>query len=357
MAGSEPGDAGRPEAGQSAEHTAAPAPGAPSAPAGNAGASGLPEYPGQPGNGGLGFSPAYLQNTGAPEYLLADGTPGSTPVPGSQRRRRKVWPFTSAIGVAAVVALLVALASAGLRSEHQDARTAAQVVATAARQAGHVNSVSATMSVTIGKSGGLTATAQVSLHPLLMSMSMTETVDGISVPVSLLLAGDTMYLKFGTTSEIPAGMLGKWIKMPLSATGLGSVFSSGQGSIASENPASQAAMLAGAKDVQATGSQVVNGVRTAIYTGTLSTAAALKNLSPSERALLSPALKQVDGTIDFTAWIDSSNQVRKLAETETIAGQSVHIVFTVLAYNQPVNVTIPSSSELYNLPAGSNPIS
>jgi hypothetical protein len=116
-------------------------------------------------------------------------------------------------------------------------------------------------------------------------------------------------------------------------------------------------MLAGARDVQVTGSQLVNGVQTTVYTGTLSAAAALKNLPASERTLLSPELRQIGGSIDFTAWIDSSNQVRKLAETETIAGHTLHVVFTVLAYNEPVHITIPSSSEIYSLPTGTNPVS
>jgi LppX/LprAFG-like lipoprotein len=306
---------------------------------------------------GFGFSPAYLQSMGAPEYLQADEFGPAASVAAGVRRRRRTWPVVPAIGVAAVVALLVVLATAGLRSERQNAATAAEVVAAAARQASHVKSVSATLSETVGSGGGLSATVQAQMDPARMSVSMRETFDGVSVPVSMLLADNTIYMKFGTAGGIPAGMLGRWIKVPLTGTGLGSILSGGQSSIAGENPASQAAMLAGARDVQVTGSQLVNGVQTTVYTGTLSAAAALKNLPASERTLLSPELRQIGGSIDFTAWIDSSNQVRKLAETETIAGHTLHVVFTVLAYNEPVHITIPSSSEIYSLPTGTNPVS
>lgn len=83
----------------------------------------------------------------------------------------------------------------------------------------------------------------------------------------------------------------------------------------------------------------------------------MKLVPASQRAFVGTALRQISGNIDFTVWIDGSNQVKQLAETETVAGQSVHVVITVLACNQPVNVTIPSSGELYNLPAGSSPLS
>jgi hypothetical protein len=311
-----------------------------------------PDEPVQPI--GTGFDPSYLQSAGPPEYLRADDTASLVAaVSGSGRRRRRAWPVVSAVGIAAVIALVAVIAAAGLSSERQNARTAAEVVAAAARQASRVNSESATLTETYGTAGGLTATVQTQRTPALMSMSMRETIDGLSVPISVLLADGTVYMKFGHTSGIPAEMLGKWIKVPLTATGLGSALS-GQSGVAGENPASQAALLAGAVDVRATGSQVVNGVPTTIYTGTLSPAAALKNVPASERAELVPGLKQIGGSIDFTVWIDSNSLVRKLAETVTVVGKSVHIVFTVLAYNQPVHVTIPRPSQIYSLPAGSS---
>ena len=311
-----------------------------------------PDEPQQPL--GTGFDPSYLQSAGTPEYLRADDTLSfAVPAVGSQRRRRRAWPVVSIIGVAAVIALLVLLASAGLKSEHQNARTAAEVVAAAARKAGQVSSVSATLTETYGTAGGLTATVQTQRTPALMSIAMKETIDGLTIPISMVLANDTIYMKFGTTSGMPAAMLGKWIKVPLSSAGLGGMLS-GQSGIAGEDPAAQAALLAGATDVQATGSQVVNGVPTTMYTGTLSPVDALQHVPASERAQLVPGLKELSSTIRFTVWIDGSSQVRKLAETMTIAGKTVRIVFTVLAYNQPVHVTIPSSSQVYDLPTGSS---
>jgi hypothetical protein len=303
---------------------------------------------------GMGFDPSYLQSAGAPEYLRADDTLSFVaPTSGGRRRRRRAWPVVSAIGVAAVIALVAVIATAGLKSERQNAQTAADVVAAAARQASHVNSVSATLTETYGTAGGLTATVQAQRTPAVMSMSMKEAIDGLTVRISLLLADDTVYMKFGTASGIPAGMVGKWIKVPLTSTGLGSILS-GQSGIAGENPAAQAAMLAGATGVRVTGSQVLNGVPTTIYTGTLSPAAALKYVPAGERAELAPGLQQLGGSIGFTVWIDSTSHVRKLAETETVAGKRVHIVYTVLSYNQPVRVTIPGPSHIYNLPAGSS---
>jgi len=307
------------------------------------------QYP--PGSSGLGtgFAPSYLQSVGAPEYLQASDTLRLTPpVAGGPRHRRRAGPVVSAIGVAAVVGLLIVLATAGLRSERQNARTAAEVVATAARQASTVSSLSATMTLSAGSGQTVSASIRERRSPMLISLSMTADTDGTPVPIYGIIADDALYMKFGATSGLPTSMAGKWIKIPLTDIGAGSPFPSGFGEY---DATSQAKMLADLQDVQATGAQRVDGVQTTMYSGTLDLAKAISGLPAAQR---SEILSLFTGNVSVTVWIDGSGLLRKFAETETVSGHPISVVFTIRSYNQPVNVTIPSGSQVYDLPAGSS---
>jgi hypothetical protein len=70
-----------------------------------------------------------------------------------------------------------------------------------------------------------------------------------------------------------------------------------------ENPMSQVQMLLATKDVSADGTQDVDGVRAARYTGSFAPSTALKFLPASDRSVLEAALKLVHGNVAVSLWI------------------------------------------------------
>jgi len=91
-------------------------------------------------------------------------------------------------------------------------------------------------------------------------------------------------------------------------------------------------------------------VQTTRYVGAFTPAAAIKMLAPNVRGELGPALRQVKGNIRFSVWIDGSDQIRKITESETVGSEQVSIVYTYVSFNQPVTITIPPASQVIHIP-------
>jgi hypothetical protein len=275
---------------------------------------------------------------------------GQATPPAAARPRRTRLVIASAVG--AVVAVAVAAIAIAAAAGGGSSQSPAQVLAAAAHKSAAVNSLSATYSEQIsGQASGLITGAVKEIRkPLQMSIGMTETIEGQTIPLSAILTDNTMYMKFGTIAGLPSQLVGKWIEFPLSGLA-GGTYSSLLQSVQNENPASQTQELLAAKHLRADGTQVIDGVQTTRYIGSFTPAAALKVLSQKERAALAPAMKQVSGLINFSVWIDSNDLIRKFTEHETVGSEAVNVTFTFTSFNQPVNVAIPPASEIIHYPA------
>jgi hypothetical protein len=265
-----------------------------------------------------------------------------------RRTRLVIASAAGAVVAVAVAAIAIAAAGGGGGSSSQ---SPAQVLAAAAHKSAAVNSLSATYSEQISglASGSITGAVQEIRKPLQMSIGMTETIEGQTIPLSAILTDNTMYMKFGTMTGLPSSLVGKWIEFPLSGLA-GGTYSSLLQSVQNENPASQTQELLAAKHLRADGTQVIDGVQTTRYTGSFTPAAALKVLSPKERTALAPAMKQISGLINFSVWIDGNDLIRKFTEHETVASETVNVTFTFQSFNQSVNVTIPPASQVIHYP-------
>jgi hypothetical protein len=305
-----------------------------------------PGYQGTP-PGYQGTAPGGWPGPATPSDTVefGDSAPSSSPRP-----RRRLVVATSAGAVAAVAVAAIAIAATGGFSSSQ---SPAQVLAAAAHNSSTVNSLSATYSDQISgqASGSITGSVQEIRKPLQMSITMTESLDGQTIPLSAVLTDSDMYMKFGSIAGLPSELAGKWLEFSLSSLG-GGEFSSLLQSVQNENPTSQAQELLAAKNLRADGTQVIDGVQTTRYTGSFTPAAALKVLSPSERAALGPAMKQIQGNINFSVWIDGNDHIRKFTEVETVASETVNVTFTFQSFNQPVTVTIPPASQVVRYPGG-----
>ncbi len=321
-----------------------------------------PGYQGMP-PGAQGVPSGYQQGTPSgyqqgppPGYQGAGAWPGAAtpsdtvafgvstpPSPGRPRRRVVVAAVGGAVAVVAVAA--IAIAATGVFGG--SAQTPAQVLAAATHNSATVSSLSATYSEQISgtASGSITGSVQEIRKPLQMSIGMTETVEGQTIPLSAILTDNNMYIKFGNMAGLPSDLVGKWIEFSLSSLD-GGEFSSLLQSVQNENPASQMQELLAAKDLRADGTQVIDGVQTTRYVGAFTPAAALKVLSPSARKALAPAMGQIHGLIKFSVWIDGNDHIRQFTENETVASETVNATFNFVSFNQPVTVTIPPASKV-----------
>jgi hypothetical protein len=222
----------------------------------------------------------------------------------------------------------------------------------AADQTQQVNSLAASISaqitgdaVTETATGGLVA----QLKPtLLLEDSLNMSISGTPLHITEILSGQTLYLK------LPAelGLTSKpWVKIPFSQIPgqTGSALSQLAQNAQNDNPAQQLRMLTGSKNVRAVGTQMIDGVRTTEYTGSLTSAAAQAALPPNERSVLAG----LTGSIRFNVWLDAQHHARKLTATETDGGEQVHLTMNITALNQPVHIVLPRPRRVALLPAGS----
>jgi hypothetical protein len=197
---------------------------------------------------------------------------------------------------------------------------------------------------------GLTGTMSERLKPtLLLAEDLSLSAAGQKVAISEILSAQAIYLKEAAMSAES----GKpWVEIPLSSLsgGLGGVLTQLLQDIQNGNPLEQTQVLATAKDVRADGTQVVDGVQTTRYAGSISPAVALKALSPGLRTSLAPMLNLISGDITFTVWIDGQHQVRRLVESEMASGEPINVTMNITSVNQPVHITLPPASQVATMP-------
>jgi hypothetical protein len=197
----------------------------------------------------------------------------------------------------------------------------------------------------------MSGTEQVRLKPYLAEGSFRASAGGQHIPVFEILTGKAAYFKIPALSR----QLGKpWMKISFSGlpgklrSGVQQLFQSLQNS----NPLTQAAMLAGATNVRAAGTQAIDGVPATRYTGSYPVAATLAKLPSSLRATERKALHGLGvKTVNFNAWIDARHQVRKLAIVMPSPGLTFAMTMTITSVNQPVHVMLPPASQVTTIPA------
>ena len=226
----------------------------------------------------------------------------------------------------------------------------------AADQAKKITSFASTMSIKMSgaASGSMAGTMQVQTKPSLLASADfgTLAMAGQSLPGGMqeILTSKTMYLKMAVLQR----ELGKpWVQVPFSELqGAGLNLGQFTSQIQNNNPLVQTQMLAAAKNVRKVGSETVNGVATTHYTGTYPVSAGLAKLPASARATAQKQLQSLGvQTVQFDVWIDGQHQTRKLVVTERGGQEQVSVTMNVTGINQPVDVAIPSASQVATVPA------
>ena len=261
--------------------------------------------------------------------------------------RIAVWGLT-----AGGLALVAGCATAGPAATEAKPMTARAQLILAADQTQQVNSMAASISAQItGDAVTETATGTMAaqLKPTLrLEDSLNMSISGQSLRITEILSGKILYLK------LPAelGLTSKpWVEIPFSQIPgqTGSTLSQLAQNAQNDNPAQQLRMLTGSKNVRVAGTQVIDGVRTTEYTGSLTSTAAQAALPANERSLLAG----LTGSIRFSVWIDAQHHARKLTATETDGGMQVHLTMDITALNQPVHIVLPRPRRVTSLTGGS----
>jgi hypothetical protein len=190
-----------------------------------------------------------------------------------------------------------------------------------------------------------TGSIQIQLRPkLLADEDLSIVSQGHTVAMKDIVTTKAVYLKSAAFSAL-TGPTGKtWLEIPLSdlSGSGGSALSSLLQNVQNGDPLTQTRMLAASKNVHKVGMQVIDGVTTTHYAGTFTPSAAVAKLPASLRKQIAPLMTLITGNIRFGAWIDASHQVRKIAEVETVSGETVNLSMTITSINKPVHIASPA---------------
>jgi hypothetical protein len=260
-----------------------------------------------------------------------------------------------AAAVAACAGALTLIAGCGGGSGAAAPLSPRMAITLAADQTQRVNSMSSALVVNVSGmvSETTTGSIQVQLRPkLLADENLTIVSRGQRVAMTDIVSAKAVYLKSAAFSAL-TGQTGKtWLEIPLSdlSGSAGSALSSLLQNVQNGDPLTQTRMLAASKNVHKVGPQVIDGVAVTHYAGTFTPSAAVAKLPATLRKQVAPLLTLVTGDIRFDAWIDASHQVRKIAEVETVSGETVNLSMTITSINKPVHITLPAPSQVLVLP-------
>jgi hypothetical protein len=269
------------------------------------------------------------------------------------RVARRAAAAVAGVGVAVLFALTGC--SSGSGTTRTAATTAAmRTLRQAVDQSSLVRSLTAALAVrsTQSKAGEITGTIAIRLRPTtLIAANLSLSAAG-APPTRLaeILTSTTIYVN--NPAFVKA--TGKsWIKIGLSqaSSRSGLAFASLFQNLVSANVLDQARLFAASSDVHKVGTATIGGVATTVYAGTYTAKAAMARLSPAQRRLLGPLLKQLGSKpARFQVWIDGAHLIRKAVETVTANGHTSTTTLLVKSINQPVTVTLPKPGQIAKLP-------
>lgn len=227
--------------------------------------------------------------------------------------------------------------------------TPLRAIRLAAVETQRVSSMAATFAEQVGTAGTVNGTMQLRLKPTLLAHEiLSSSISGRSSTIEEIVSARAIYIKQpGNASGRP------WLEVRLSSLkgSLGKSLQSLLQNAQNGNPAAQTQLFAGSRNVHKVGTEVVNGVQTTHYAGTVTVSQALRRLSPAVRKGFAPLLRLISGGIQFNIWLDDQHVARRVVEVEDVSGQTVTVTLNVTAINQPVQVTLPPRSQVTVLPA------
>jgi hypothetical protein len=237
--------------------------------------------------------------------------------------------------------------------------TAQQAVDLAATKTTTVNSISATFTLqATTPSGAVNASGSIKeqIHPTVLVEGDFNSFNagGQSLPGGLgeIITNKAVYLRFATITKA-LGTSKPWAEIPLTGSPLGSTLSSLLNDVQSNSPVTETQMLDDAPDVHKVGTGTVDGVAVTEYAGSVPFSQAIAKLPANVRATINSSASSTGiKTVNFDIWRDSQQQPRKVVVTETGTSVSETVTENITGFNEPVDITLPSAAETYQVPAG-----
>ena len=232
--------------------------------------------------------------------------------------------------------------------------TPATTVAEAAANSADIVSLHYRITGTVPEKGRLEADAFMKTDPPAMSMEMGKADQGGDGRLPVRFVDEVMYV--GKAAE------GKgWFRADPAAWGGLTVDNNSYGVLPRQlesSPIVQSTLLTGSKDVQAVGTETVDGIRTTHYRGTVTFDGlrAARDAAPDEatRERRIESLDQfmglgVSDTLTMHLWIDGDDQTKQFRMRADADKGPLDMTFTFLGVNEPVKVTAPPAAEVADL--------
>jgi hypothetical protein len=272
--------------------------------------------------------------------------------------------FGAAIGTVVILAAGCAGGSStGGHAGGSPAGTAAslsarQAIELAAKNTKTLTSIAATFSIQFSAAGGgagISGTVTEQLHPSLLGRADLTSITGgqsLSGGSSEIVTPKAIYLRSRSTSQ-SVHTSKPWVEIPLAEIGAtGAAYNQLVDQLQTASPLTETQLLAGSTNVRKVGTSVINGVPVTEYSGSFTMSQALASLPAGTRSAIESQLGSSGITMGtFTIWLDSHQDPRKIAVTESGGPLTAHINESVTSINQPVNVQLPTSAEIYVVPA------
>jgi hypothetical protein len=278
---------------------------------------------------------------------------GSAPARAAVRGTRS-WRAAAVAVCATTCALITACSS--MTGGADKPLTATNAIQLTANETQKLTSLAGSLSL---QAGGVNTSGsfQFQLKPsLVVEASMNSSLSGQGINIDEILTGTALYLKIPGLSAVASK---PWEEIQLSSLSgsLGSAFNQLLQTAQNSDPLTQLQELTASKNARKVGSQVIDGVPTTEYAGTITPSAGLAKLPPGLRQNFGSALSQLKGSISWNVWIDDGHNLRKLTESYSLAGSPFMLTMTVTSINQPVSVTLPPASQVNVLDGNSLHIS
>lgn len=260
--------------------------------------------------------------------------------------------------IAGVAALALVLTACGGGDDNGNASggtttlTAQEAMAKVGQQLDDMKSWSFTVDM---KSSGDTAlnmkgTGQYQREPALAMQLKLDTLEAAGQSLSgaeVLLVDKTVYLHLG---ELSSALGGKhWIKVGGNAMGMGQLLDQ----LASIDPSTQMRAFVSSGNATEAGTEEIDGVKTTKYSATLKPEQ-LPNLSSLDKSQREALKKTYDELgikeVNYTVWIDSQYQPRKIVVLTPSSSGDVTVTMNIADINKRVDLSAPAADQVADFP-------
>jgi len=291
------------------------------------------------------------------QFTEIEPVPASTPTSGGSRRR----PFALAAAVVAVMTLGVGAFAAftgGESGEGGDVAEPYSLVA-AAQSAISARTVEFDLTVSAADLAEITVSGAVDNESQLVSvntdLSSLLALDDMPLPLgdgamTVLFDGDAgvVYLDAGALGGFLSGGAA-WVSIDLGALAemSGQSLDDLQGDLAFD-PTDIARSLLDTENAIEVGVDTIDGVETRRFEVTVDIAAALAAVPQAD---IDPTLSDIElpDTVVYDVWVTADNQLRRVAFSTEIVGQSIAMQLDMTTSDQPSGVELPAESEVFDL--------